>query len=340
MGFNTGFGPAARLSDSVALGKTKTIQFNNNGVLTGSEDFIFDKDKKALTVTNISGSLTTLADGSPYLRAGANITLTTGSGGYVTITSTGGGSGESDHDKLKKLAWTDSGHTASAFSLPAFNDEGKATRVLPPDSGDRTNKVLSWISDTTMGWVTLGSGVFLIYTIDSQPIIDASLFNGNSLVDRNEPSAWNAQEALILDQNVAETSLALYSGQNFLAEYDVVDSRSNIFTNVVGLYGVHTNNFNISTDIINPTTGFSAGMSSLDGPLDSDADGIPDNVEDANQNNIQDPGETDPFSPDSDADGLSDGQEVALGTDPLNPDSDGDGVIDGLDADPNDPNVT
>ena len=37
---------------------------------------------------------------------------------------------------------------------------------------------------------------------------------------------------------------------------------------------------------------------------------------------------------DSDNDGLSDGEEIALGTDPNNPDSDGDGVFDGSDANP------
>jgi hypothetical protein len=34
-----------------------------------------------------SGSLTTLADGSPYLLAGTNISITTGSGGEITITA-------------------------------------------------------------------------------------------------------------------------------------------------------------------------------------------------------------------------------------------------------------
>jgi hypothetical protein len=36
-----------------------------------------------------------------------------------------------------------------------------------------------------------------------------------------------------------------------------------------------------------------------------------------------------PLDPDTDNDGISDGDEVAIGTDPTNPDSDGDGLIDG-----------
>ncbi|HMO51721.1 MAG TPA: S8 family serine peptidase, partial [Kiritimatiellia bacterium] len=41
---------------------------------------------------------------------------------------------------------------------------------------------------------------------------------------------------------------------------------------------------------------------------------------------------TDPLNPDSDGDGLFDGLEVQLGTDPLNPDTDGDGMPDGFEV--------
>ncbi|MFO7870876.1 MAG: OmpA family protein [Kiritimatiellia bacterium] len=58
------------------------------------------------------------------------------------------------------------------------------------------------------------------------------------------------------------------------------------------------------------------------GPVDSDGDGLPDDVERRMG--------TDPFDPDTDDDGLSDGDEVHIYmTDPLNPDSDWDGLTDG-----------
>jgi uncharacterized repeat protein (TIGR01451 family)/MYXO-CTERM domain-containing protein len=70
---------------------------------------------------------------------------------------------------------------------------------------------------------------------------------------------------------------------------------------------------------------------------DSDLDGLPDFVEDANDNGIVDPGETDPFDDDSDDDGIVDGNEdlndngiVDPGeTNPANDDTDGDGIQDG-----------
>ena len=51
--------------------------------------------------------------------------------------------------------------------------------------------------------------------------------------------------------------------------------------------------------------------------LDDDNDGIPDNVEDGNENGVVDPGETNSLLADTDMDGFSDGEEVAAGTNPL-----------------------
>jgi len=77
----------------------------------------------------------------------------------------------------------------------------------------------------------------------------------------------------------------------------------------------------------------------IDPSLDSDGDGIPDVIEDANQNCRVDPGETDPFNPDTDGDGLLDGEEDVDGNgvhdadrgelDPRNPDTYGNGILDG-----------
>ena len=70
---------------------------------------------------------------------------------------------------------------------------------------------------------------------------------------------------------------------------------------------------------------------------DADEDGLPDFVEDINDNGVVDPGETDPFDDDSDDDGIVDGNEdlnnngvVDPGeTNPANDDTDGDGIQDG-----------
>jgi len=74
--------------------------------------------------------------------------------------------------------------------------------------------------------------------------------------------------------------------------------------------------------------------------VDSDNDGILDEVEDADRDGVTDPGETDSDDPDTDDDGLDDGEEDtdfdgvldAGESDPLNPDTDGDGLLDGFEV--------
>ena len=66
-----------------------------------------------------------------------------------------------------------------------------------------------------------------------------------------------------------------------------------------------------------------ATPSAPEAPMDSDGDGLPDNMETATYH-------TDAHNPDSDTDGLFDGEEVNIyKTDPLTPDTDSDGFLDG-----------
>ncbi len=62
---------------------------------------------------------------------------------------------------------------------------------------------------------------------------------------------------------------------------------------------------------------------------DTDGDGLQEGQEDLNQNCRFDPGETDPRQADTDGDGANDGAEYAAGSNPLLPDTDNDGILDG-----------
>ena len=84
---------------------TKTIFPNNIQVGVNTKDFPSSIISMGIITAKggFSGSLTTLADGTPYLIAGSNVTLTTGSNGQITIASTGGGGGGAgDGDKNAK----------------------------------------------------------------------------------------------------------------------------------------------------------------------------------------------------------------------------------------------
>lgn len=82
-------------------------------------------------------------------------------------------------------------------------------------------------------------------------------------------------------------------------------------------------------------------LPAADRPIDTDTDGLPDDVDNcpfvanpdqANSDGAADGG--DRCDTDDDNDGLADGAETSLGTDPRNPDTDGDGLYDGEDPDP------
>ena len=100
-------GPGGNLTLTVTGGGSATpagndteIQFNDGGAFGSDSNFVFNKTTNTLTVSNLSGSLTRLADGSSYLIAGQNVTIVTGTNGSVTISSTasGGGGGSGDPD--------------------------------------------------------------------------------------------------------------------------------------------------------------------------------------------------------------------------------------------------
>ncbi|MFT7623579.1 MAG: outer membrane protein OmpA-like peptidoglycan-associated protein, partial [Myxococcota bacterium] len=85
-------------------------------------------------------------------------------------------------------------------------------------------------------------------------------------------------------------------------------------------------------DLVSDANEETLGTDPLD--KDSDDDGLDDGVEDADQSGTVDEGETDPTIVDTDADGLTDSEEVDAGTLGTNPDTDDDGLKDGADNEP------
>ncbi len=69
-------------------GSNTQIQFNDSSSFAGDSNLTFNKTTDTLSTVNLSGSLTRLSDGTSYLRAGNNITITSASNGAVTIAAT------------------------------------------------------------------------------------------------------------------------------------------------------------------------------------------------------------------------------------------------------------
>jgi len=71
-----------------AAGIDTQVQFNDGGSALGTDsNFTFNKANDALSVTNISGSLTQLTDGTSYLIASGSTTITSQSNGAIKISS-------------------------------------------------------------------------------------------------------------------------------------------------------------------------------------------------------------------------------------------------------------
>ena len=105
-------------------GSDKSVQFNDSGVFGGDPNFTFNKSTDTLTVTNISGSLTKLTDGTSYLIAGSNVTITSASNGAVTISSTGGSGTPAGSDQQIQF------NNAGSFGASAnFNFNSTSNRL-------------------------------------------------------------------------------------------------------------------------------------------------------------------------------------------------------------------
>ena len=83
---------SASLSNATGTpgGSNTQVQFNDGGSFGGDSGFTYNKSTDTMTVSNMSGSLTRLSDGTSYLTAGSNVTITSASNGQVSIAAATG----------------------------------------------------------------------------------------------------------------------------------------------------------------------------------------------------------------------------------------------------------
>jgi hypothetical protein len=126
-------------------GSDTYIQFNDGGSFGGDADLRFNKTTGALTGTYVvastgfSGSLTKLTDGTSYLRAGTNVTISTGSNGAVTIEASGGGGSSSPEYWLSTTS-------QSVYTTGSVIIRGASTSVDSP--ADIGSNVFFYVSGT------------------------------------------------------------------------------------------------------------------------------------------------------------------------------------------------
>lgn len=199
------------------------------------------------------------------------------------------------------------------------------------------------------------SGVF-DFEMSSQAVLDVILSDGQlqheyqvniRVLDDNEAPSITSPSTFALDENLANGSQVGYTatiapdpeGHNIswsltsdpLAIF-AIDANSGLVTiaDNTNLDFEQTNSYQVSITAtetngsptnLASTLNVTVTINDVEEGIDSDEDGLTDDLEAQYGTNINDP--------DSDDDGLLDGQEVELGTDPLDEDSDDDLVTDG-----------
>ena len=134
--YNTSFDSDNRYVDSIGsdvaffVSGSSTHKAVFGGDIVGSGSLVVNGSVRS---TSLTGSLTNIADGTSYLVAGSNVTITTGSNGAVTIGSTAGGGGGGANTKYARLSygttvaglaytttdilWTNSGELSTGISV-------------------------------------------------------------------------------------------------------------------------------------------------------------------------------------------------------------------------------
>jgi hypothetical protein len=146
---------------------TVTLNIDNSVVATISGSTFTGATKHT---AGLSGSLTHLSDGTPYLRPGNNITIESGSAGYITITAADGGDTAASYLVLSATSSLDSERVFTAGTGISATDAGAGgAYTLAVD-----NSVVATVSGSTFtGAVKFNNGLSgsLTHLQDGTPYI-------------------------------------------------------------------------------------------------------------------------------------------------------------------------
>ena len=155
-GGNTG-GVTLNINNSVVATLTGSV-FSGHVGITGSLHSTAEVSGSIIKAPTLTGSLTKLEDGSSYLVAGSNITITSASNGSVTIASTNSGGigiGTAEDGSYNDGLFTDfSTGTTIGTAVDRFNEVLKA---LAPDPAPDLDDIDCNNSDGTTAFLSFGS---------------------------------------------------------------------------------------------------------------------------------------------------------------------------------------
>lgn len=188
---------------------------------------LVDTDRIAsgqVTATTFSGSLLKLSDGSDYLIAGNNVTLSTGSNGSITISSTGGG-GVADVDNISGSFATYNAISGAAGDFHTLDVDDIAVGDLTVEDtarfyGGITGSLLTLTngSNYLRGGtnVTLSTGSDGSVTINSSANVATADAMSGSLLTFNTISGSNGTFGRITAPRLTGSLTKLHDGSNYI----------------------------------------------------------------------------------------------------------------------------
>lgn len=237
-------------SDSLGIGTPNPgarLHVSGSTILDAGASGLHQITGSAVFATGITGSLTQLASGIPYLVAGENVTISTGSNGQITISASGGAGGGAVLSKVSKMSWmeTPSGtidglnmvFTLSHDPAPKSSLMFYVNGVLQSE-GMTKDYLLSDNSITTVTAPSINSRITATYSYLTDP--DA----GSNIAWMEEPTgAVDGSNSLftLSQAPIPSTALMLYYNgvlqrQGPAGDYVMIDSKSivTVFTPEVG----------------------------------------------------------------------------------------------------------
>jgi len=222
-----------------------------SGTLAAAGD-ILEVTGSVKATLGLSGSLTRLTDGTSYLKAGTNISVTTGSNGSVTITNT----------FVQVDDFFDSTTAGSAYTTGSFAFRGQESIDSPIDKG---NDVFFYVSGSKASQGTSTVGV--------------ALFGGDLVVSGNLIAQGDTLEmsgTLKVTEGISGSLTKLDDGTSYL----IAGTNMSIVTGSNGAVTI-SNVFVQTEDFFDSTTAGSVyttgsfafrGLESIDSPIDKGSD--------------------------------------------------------------------
>ena len=208
-----------------------------------------------LTSPAFSGSLTHLSDGTSYLVAGSNVTISTGSNGSVTIASTGGGGATSgSFNETVNVSGANTFVTTASFALTGERTGGMQESIedfgsdtfffvsgniggVPNGSGVAVFGGDVVVSGTVRGGYDADAGFEIIAAVGEQ--IEISNANGydNDLIDYGSDTFLFVSGALGSKDSGGSRGTSVFGGDLVVSGATVISAAKNSSTNSFIVYG-------------------------------------------------------------------------------------------------------